>query len=188
MKKIDSKGFSLIELILVIAIMGVLVGGSMNIIGYVGLGNVKKCANMINSYIGEVRSDALSQAEAPYLIVYKCSKGIYAYKTTLSGADTEIVNLDGSEGERLTGQSIDLTYTNEAGSQTMPDVSSESITVADLKDKNNAIQNKVIVIKFKKSTGAISDSVNFCSNMKVKKNARTYSINLIKDTGRYYIE
>lgn len=185
--RLDNKGFSLVELIIVIGIMGVLVGGSVNMIAYIQLGNVKKCANMINTHIGEVRADALSQAESPYLLIYSCDTGIYAYKTNLATTEEQDQLLDGSVGERLTNQKVTIKFQDEAGTEhTLADAS--SVKAGDLADATHAAHNQVIAIRFKKSTGAFSDSVPFYSLLKITSTSREYKLNMIKETGRYYIE
>lgn len=186
--RLDKKGFSLIELIVVIAIMGVLIGSSVNMISYLQFGNVKKCANMVNTYIGEVRADALSQADIPYLIIYSVDNAIYAYKTNLATTEEQNQLLDGSVGEKLTTHKVTIKFLKEgaASSYTLADAS--SIRAGDLLDPASSAHTKVIAVKFKKSTGAFSDSVPFYSELEISSSSRTYRLNMIKETGRYYIE
>lgn len=186
--RLGNKGFSLIELIVVIAIMGVLIGGSINMIAYIQLGNVKKCANMINTHIGEVRADALSQADIPYLIVYSTGSEIYSYKTNLATTAEQNQLLDGSVGQKLTNQNITIKFLKEGETSPYTLADATSIRAGDLLDPANSAHTKVIAIKFKKSTGAFSDSVPFYPELQISSDHRTYKLNMIKETGRYYIE
>lgn len=182
-KKMDANGFSLVELIIIMGIMGVMVGASMNVLSYLKLGNVKKAANTVNTYIGETRSDDMTQTQdkAPTMILYQCSKGIYVVKTAVSTVNavsatvtkTDGTNMvfDGTEGEKVANAGLTITcYKEGAASPT---------TLSD---------GDFIAIKFRKSTGAFSNDLDFYNKIAFANTTRTYEINMIKETGRYYIE
>ncbi|MDR1700601.1 MAG: prepilin-type N-terminal cleavage/methylation domain-containing protein [Lachnoclostridium sp.] len=65
------KGFSLIECILVIAVMAIVVSVSVGGLIYLDSANANKCASAIDSAIATAKSETLSKAEPGNLYLYE---------------------------------------------------------------------------------------------------------------------
>ena len=69
MERRKNSGFSLIELIVVVAIMGVMIGVVSFSIGLIHSTNVKKCAQSIKTGIDATRVNCMSKANASKITV-----------------------------------------------------------------------------------------------------------------------
>lgn len=176
----DDRGFSLIELIVVIAILAILTGSSISVLNYVSFGNVKNCANRLNAYIGEVRTDTMTKEFAaksttkegrPYLYFFKDSDGIYALVSdnVLSDPTTEKSNAEKIGNANISVKAYENTNTGE------------------VQRKNLDTTGDFIKIGFKKNTGGFSSSTDFYNRIEVGNSSNHYNINMVKETGRYYI-
>ena len=70
-------GFSLIELVIVIAIAAIMVGGAALSINILTTANTKDLANEINSGLTELKAKNISQEKPVYLHVYKYQDSYY---------------------------------------------------------------------------------------------------------------
>ena len=73
-----NKGFSLIELVVVIAILGIAAGlvvGSLNV---VHVQNMRSCASEIDALLSKTKICAMSRAGNVYLVLRQTSDGVYA--------------------------------------------------------------------------------------------------------------
>lgn len=91
--KRSNAGFSLVEILVVIAIMGVLMGGSLITYYTVSSNNVKKSAGFISDAMTECRSRAMTtQAESWEVRITK--ENVKVYKVEPSGSELLIVGND----------------------------------------------------------------------------------------------
>ena len=177
----DHSGFSLIELIIVVAILAVMTGGIANFISYQMLGNTKTCANKLNAAIGSVRTNTMTKEYVPnavdstkegipYLYIYKTAQGIFTYETdeAYSGG---YPNPSTIEGNRIASSNVEVIAYTPGGTQVKLDAGG------------------IIKIGFKKSTGAFTDrvGVDFYDRITVNRSSFQYTINMVKETGRYFV-
>lgn len=80
-KKSRNKGFSLIEIIVTIAIMAIVTGTSVSIYSWVRSHRMQEIAGNISDAIGEVRSDTLSKSGTYELVIKKSSDKFVASVT-----------------------------------------------------------------------------------------------------------
>ena len=73
MKK-NNKGFSLVELIVIIAIMAVLTTSIITYIGMIGTAEAKRCANGLSTGLSQTKVCAMSRSKAS-MIVYSDDTG-----------------------------------------------------------------------------------------------------------------
>lgn len=77
MKKSDNSGLTLVEIIIVIAIMGILVGFFITSTNYIGMSQARGLANTIKTAIGQARIQTMGKYDT-YLYIYKSpSDGCY---------------------------------------------------------------------------------------------------------------
>ena len=180
-KKNNNKngGFSLVELIVVIAIMAVLTGiASMSLASVMGV-SVKQCARDIQSAANQTRVSTLGKDEVIMTITKgNKSKSSEAYYCT-------IVTKDGlgktTENEEKIGKSnMDITYvlSDSKGNKT------SDITLDDTHS---------LTIKFNRGTGAMAPCMKsdgssggdyYCMQIKVKKNSTEKIISFYPETGK----
>lgn len=180
-KKNNNKngGFSLVELIVVIAIMAVLTGiASMSLASVMGI-SVKQCARDIQSAANQTRVSTLGKDEVIMTITKgNKAKSSEAYYCT-------IVTKDGlgktTENEEKIGKSnLDITYvlSDSKGNKT------SDITLDDTHS---------LTIKFNRGTGAMAPCMKsdgssggdyYCMQIKVKKSSTEKIISFYPETGK----
>ena len=172
MKK--NQGFSYIELLVTVAIIGIAISLVSLSISTIFSLNAKKCAKDIASLLSECKVDAMSRAGDTYLILYKESEGVTA----------EYYISDNLVSEEIIGKSnLSLTYTDSNGL-------ARSATAADK-----------ICISFERSTGAFMDIADshylydevvtgdgvYYDEITVSS-GKIYHIDLIPSTGRFSVD
>ena len=110
----NNKGFSLIELIVIIAIMGVLVGGASLGIGLVFSKDAMKCATRLNDSIYDARANSMYKAgEFKLIIDNKDGVNVATIsQTDLTPATSDTVYLDGEDSSKKT--TISARFVTEA--------------------------------------------------------------------------
>lgn len=85
----NNKGFSMIELIVTIAIMALVTGISVSIYSWIKTNQIESVANKINSALSSVRSDTLTKAETYEMSIEGTSDDVVIIIRKLDGV-TEI--------------------------------------------------------------------------------------------------
>lgn len=163
MKKNRNKGFSMMELIIVVAIIGLFTGLASIGLQYVQAGNIRSTAKTIDSNLTNLRLDTMRKAEKPVMYLYKLGDDYYMLCTT-----DPAVAKDRNNGTHI-GNSNTAIY----------------IDGAELKS------GEVKTVIFKKGSGAFADSSEAKSSIEVKKKngkGTSYKIVLVPDTGKHDIE
>ncbi|MBR4760266.1 MAG: prepilin-type N-terminal cleavage/methylation domain-containing protein [Lachnospiraceae bacterium] len=110
-KRSVQKGFSLVELIVAVAILSVLLGLMANNIDALNGYRARKCKNLLANSISELKVKTLSKAVNNgdiYMVVYKDGKKIYR-KTYVNGTPEDAVEIGARIGIRYGGNSITTT-------------------------------------------------------------------------------
>ena len=110
----NNKGFSLIELIVIIAIMGVLVGGASLGIGLVFSKDAMKCATRLNDSIYDARANSMYKAGKFELSIDNSGSANVATisQTDLTPVTSDTVYLDGEDSSKKT--TISARFVTEA--------------------------------------------------------------------------
>ncbi|MBR4719016.1 MAG: prepilin-type N-terminal cleavage/methylation domain-containing protein [Lachnospiraceae bacterium] len=115
----DNKGFSLIELIIIIAIMSIVLTMLVANLGYANSSAAKGCANSLKTAIGQTRIKTMGKKET-YLYVYKDGKG-YSMKTISKGSKTgDPITVEATEQLAKSKVSIKYSFKKADGSMTTP--------------------------------------------------------------------
>ncbi len=172
-KKInDNKGFSLVELIVVIAIMAILTTGAvMSIASIFGVA-VKQCARDIKSSINDTRVSTMGKDQ----VILTIQKGNTA--GTSEAYYCIVKEIDGSGKETLdeirVGRSnLEITYmlTDESGNY---------------KEELTLDEAHKITVEFNRGSGSLKagDDGRYCTLIKITKNSTEKVIKLYPETGK----
>lgn len=164
MKK-NNKGFSLVELVVIIAIMAVLVGAIITYVGSLGNAQAKKCANGIVTGFSQTKVCAMSRSSAS-MVVYSNDEGTFL--VTKQGTNERI--------EKIGTAGTVVEYRDVRGS-------SSFIPVGNSADTG-------VKIEFDRASGACKKmaSSRYCYGFKVTCGKTTYIVNIEPLTGRATIQ
>lgn len=164
-------GFTLVEMIITIAISTILVGAIITAFGYISSGNAKRSAARINSKLNTAQTETMMQKDPTYLYLFK-NNGL---KVVLSSSDSE----------DLTSLKNNANPTDVGGARVEVTATRAGQTDKKLDDSN------FICIAFNKASGAyefakFSDETNadFISELDFSGKA-SYKISLVKMTGKH---
>lgn len=117
MKKCRNEaGMTLIEIIIVLAIIGILASASVLLIGHLHYADTERVINNIDTSMNELQIKNISKAEQSYLYIYHLSDGYYMriLSDDLSGFDSSKLNGDGT---KLSNNTIEIYGTDAGGSR-----------------------------------------------------------------------
>lgn len=182
MKK-NNKGFSLIEIIITLAIMGVLTGMISLSFSYIQHANTRSAAKTVDSTISKLKFDVMSKQDKPYLYLYQIDGNCYMKVTTNSKGD----DLDKATGKLLCNSAVSVLVKRYQCDSTGSEISGTE------EEKSLLALGSKIRISFTKSSGAfITDDISGTKygykQIAFGDSVGDFTINLVKDTGKHYIE
>lgn len=161
----NNKGFSLVELLVVLAIMVIVTAAGIGLFLNWRSWNISDCAKKVDSALDAAKVDAMSK-ETGYVIFRRGSSGVYE------------MEVYGEESEVLGDKQIRMYYSDSAGH-----------TDVEITD------SKKLMISYDRSTGGFkeididaSGSKIYCTQIKVVRKNREIRIELVKSTGKHYIQ
>lgn len=161
----NKKGFTFIEIILVMAILIIFASTTVLYMGHLRDINVKRAAEQVDTALDKLQVRAMSKAKTPYMYIYRLSDGCY-----MKVIDDDINSFDASKldenGTKIGGAAISVYKDDE--------------TTA-----NQITGQKLIKIVYNKSAD-FSDNTNV-SKIIFKGNT-THTIRLVKDTGKHIMK
>lgn len=172
----NNQGITLIELIIVIAITGILAGGSIFGVRMLGIGSAKRNVNRINSMLDYVQLENMTKSKTHYLIIQEID-GSYIMKVRAgSQADSPIISEE--ELKLVRGE---ITYQKKGDMKTYL-VNSNSVPGRDV--------SPALEVCFQKDTGgiALNTSNEIITRIEVTSAGSSYTIYLVEATGKHYID
>lgn len=169
----NQKGMSLVEIIIVIAMIGILAGTSISMLSYIMLGNTQKAAKTISTAIEKQQANTMSKAGVPYLYIYKLSDGYYM-KTIMDveiadSSDANFAMLDDS-GTKLAGPNVTISKVDPSDATGTETVITETDFIRVVYKKSGVFDSKTNVSRI------IIDGTG------------SYTITLIEATGKHILE
>lgn len=176
----NNKGISLVELIIVIAIITLFAGGSIAGIQYLHYAGARQCVNEMDAAIEKVRMEAMSKTNKPYLYLYQYQNAYYMKVLGADIVDPELL-LD-EKGTKVANRRLTLCYRTSTMNSGDTD-----LVLTDMASGGG----HYIKLGFIKSTGGIaplSDS-SYYSRILVKNQEERllYTITLVQATGKHSI-
>lgn len=180
-----NEGFSLVELIVIIAIIAVLGTATVAGTGMLTGWNMNKCVEMLDGGLSETRVSAMSKGAA-YLTITRDTEGNYYMEMT------------GSPEEKIASGNISITYTTQVEGSTEL-VEGIEITTA-----------KPLILTYDRASGAFSPMVEsydlengvcnfvtsgensshvYCTSLEISAGeSKSVMIRLVRSTGKHSIE
>ncbi len=156
----DNRGMSIIEIVIVLAMMAVLLGFMTNIVGYLSGRQAKECAYKIDSSLAGIRMDTMSKSTGGkdvFLTIEKKDGGIYAIR-----------NVKGMEEQDLI-----------AGGQ---------VTVKAVDSNGNEVEidsSNTITFYFNRETGGLQKDTVWYERIVVTQGRVTYEVTIEPVTGKF---
>lgn len=173
-RRIGSKGFSLVELVIVIAIVAILTGGIALGVGMLFSADTKKLANQINSGFTELRSENMAMDKGIYMHLYWYDGDYYLEMT-----ENATPSMNGS-GSKLGCGAATVTLDKGGSNKVTLAPNSTNAMSFCMRKKDGAFLPDDINGTKLEATSEIE--VTSSSSSSVRK------IILVRDTGRHYLE
>jgi prepilin-type N-terminal cleavage/methylation domain-containing protein len=173
MKKNNNRGFSLVEIVVTLAIMAVLTGTVSYGLSLSSGKKAEECARKLASELQSMRTLSLGKYEVIGKLYYDSGSDSYILEQTVrkdakdAGTVTKIVVGVGA---------VDVSYSNE--------YSSEGNTYISLKGSDDKSEN-YICFKFSRSTGALDlNEEKTYGHIRVEKSQKVKYVDIVPLTGR----
>lgn len=171
----DNSGITLVELIVVMAIISVISVSTIIGVGILGYGNAKSAAGRIRALSDNVRIENMTKKETYYLVIHQVNKD---YCLTIQ------TEKDGLREDKMT-KKLDLgngriSFQDTEGIYYI--VSSEPIEDENVCDS--------LELTFKRETGGLKeyDTDKWVKTITVESGNKSYNIHLVAATGKAYID
>lgn len=160
----DDKGFSLVELIIVMAISAVLLGVAWYGINSLSGKQVNEYVNNLESYLGKTRAYTLAFAKNTVQMELSHTADGY-YVTTYHGGTAE-------ESRKIGNPSLTVSYYTGESS------------------KVELAEGVTLKLSFKRDSGAFNpiSGEAYCEKIEVAKGGKTVNLVMVAATGKYYTQ
>lgn len=179
--KLNNKGFSLVELIICIAILAIFSTAVIVGLGYMDLANSQKCTSKIETGLMTLKSRNMADSKRTYLYIY-CGVSDKNYYMAYSDKDDF---LERNASGNVTGvkKASQLGLTKDSGEQ----IANQKIKIS--YNGNEVTHDEIIPIGIKKKDGSLEiipqDSPTCTITV---EGSSSQTIKLVKATGKYFRE
>lgn len=162
----NHKGFMLIELIVVVAIMGIMIGVGSYALSMIASANAKECAQKLNAALVRTRTTSYSKdtmTSIATLDLYKGSEGIYIKKSFES------------DPEKIGGVRVKVYYRLNGGTYV-------------------ELDSDILTFSYNRSSGAFrtlkvnGSAAGMCDSIRVVSGSKEYVITCYEQTGKTMVE
>lgn len=161
--RMNQKGMTLVEVVIVLGIVGILAGSSIAFFGHIRYANTKKAAEKIDSALDKLQVQTISKTGIPYLYIYQLADGYY-----MKVLQEELTTFDGAkltdDATKLCNQDTVISITTPAGTKAVS--GTEYAKVA-----------------YTKSAFFATD----ITSIQIQGNV-DFRIKLVKETGKHFVE
>ncbi len=190
----DNKGFSLIELIIALAIMSVILGMLIANMGYIHNSAAKGCANSLKTAIGQTRIKTMGKQET-YLYIYREGKG---YGMNLINTDSKTGTSTAEDKDKLAKNNVTVSYTvsktsGGTGSEIVLDSDGDYMLIGFDRESGKVNtytdSSNTTTFQFNSDGSSVTKNVNVASDVntiliKVQSGNNIYEITLYGATGK----
>ncbi len=117
----DNKGFSLLEMIIVLGIAAILAGSAVSFTGYIRFANEKGCAEKLYAGIDKLQVTSMAKKDKKFLVVWRDNNefyyDVYSYDGSVVSGDTVTIKNDGctacmdrARGTKLGNSALSMKY------------------------------------------------------------------------------
>jgi len=184
--KQNDKGYTLVELVVIFAILAVMIGITSLSLSFLFGTQAKECAQKVSSQLDETKTGSMSRYDEKMKLSYRIKGSDAAVTSDGYYAENAVYSIDKNAGSyELTSPEI-----KKMGSGRV------EITV-ELSNGDSFVlgQDQSIIISFDRSTGALDPIIknDVQLNAYLKKitfagGARTYTITMVAETGKHTLE
>ncbi len=175
-RKNFNKGFTLIELIITIAIMAILTSMTVGGISIINSANARKSATKLDGKFDTLQVSAMTKSGTPYMYIYMKSDGLYCsiIRNKLNTRTALNTYLTSNSNEvQISGSNVAVSATGSA-----------SVTLS---------TSNMLRVAYNKSSGAFicctaGEVDSFDYNRIILKGRSTYHISLVETTGKHNMD
>lgn len=157
------KGFTMLELIIVIAILGIFTALTSLTFAYIRSGNVKSAAKTVDATLDTLRIETMSRFKTPKMYIYKYGDNYYMY------CGYTAPDYNSANGTKIGNNTVKISYGSPA--------------------KELAAGDAGCVISYEKGNGVFSSaSPSQILFEKEEGDGVKYKINMVIETGKHSLE
>ena len=162
MKKTKNAGFSLVELIIVVAILGILVGSGVSMMGLIAGKDAKQAQANVSSVLGKARIETMSKKSLKLEIYRETADGAYFWRYIVDGVTD-------ATAEKIASKKVEISYTDTNGTT------------------HNIMPGASLILQFDRSSGALKpfSSGSYCNGIIFKQGTTERKIEIYPATGRH---